>query len=157
MFTEKPQVSLLTSICGKYLRAQQASMISSSMIQYSRSFCNTRAQPFSDTWNFPFLSKMFVKTISRAGVNLVWSEGCWGTDKPVKFEDCREILWILVKEILRWVSRNKLVAEREDSLFVQDRQQDRQGQDQHQQQDRHHFLHHCLNGRGPHEFAQPAH
>ena len=40
----------VTSIFGKYLRAQQGSMMSSSRSQYSRSFCKTSAHPFSEMW-----------------------------------------------------------------------------------------------------------
>ena len=53
----------LTSICGKYLRAQQGSMINSSIIQYSRSRCRTNAHPLPEIWKYPLrcISRMAAK------------------------------------------------------------------------------------------------
>ena len=87
-------------------------------------------------------------TLRAEGIYHLFQEWCQ-PNPPVKFKDGWEVLRILVKEILWWISRHKLVAEGQDSLFEEHHQAAHHPQYQHQ-------VHHYLNGRGPHEFSKPG-
>ena len=95
--------------------------------------CKTRAQPFSDMWRKPFLNNLFERVnldhqlqlhqrnfiLHKSKLNYI-SQINFGENngRPVQLQDCREVLRILVKEVLRWISRHKLVAELKYSLII---------------------------------------
>ena len=95
--------------------------------------CKTRAQPFSDMWRKPFLNNLFERVnldhqlqlhqrnfiLHKSKLNYI-SQINFGENNggPVQLQDCREILRVLVKEVLRWISRHKLVAELKYSLII---------------------------------------